>query len=83
MTEQTATTADLDAMLRKIRGLLAVADDDATPEAAKPAYRAKAEAMMVKFRISEEQAYESMPASDRITISGRKFLKKGTLNAVE
>jgi hypothetical protein len=49
MTEPT----NLDSTLAKIQGLLAVADDPATTPEAAENYRAKAEALMFKYRIDE------------------------------
>lgn len=44
----------LDDMMRKIQGLLATADDPATPPPAAENFRAKAEELMMKYRIEEE-----------------------------
>jgi hypothetical protein len=44
---------NLDAMLAKVQGLLAVADDPATAPQAAENYRNKAEALMFKYRIEE------------------------------
>jgi hypothetical protein len=49
----------LDDMMRKIKGLLANADDPATPSAAADTFRAKAEQLMQKYRIEEEHLRES------------------------
>lgn len=43
----------LDGILKKVQGLLAVADDPATSPEAAENYRTKAEAMMFKYRIEE------------------------------
>lgn len=42
---------NLDAMMRKVAALLANADDPATPPAAAETYRAKADALMFKYKI--------------------------------
>jgi len=56
--------ADSNAMLTKVRGLLDTADSltDSNPEAAAN-YRAKAEELMVKFRIEEEELLAKDPTS--------------------
>lgn len=78
MTEQPAySTADLDRMLAKIKGLLATAGDPATPEEAAETYRAKAEALMHKYRVDENmlimrggtQAAGIVPVWRRIWVS--------------
>lgn len=48
----------LDAMMVKIRGLLAKADDPAATEAEAKLFRAKAEELMSKYRIEEEHLAE-------------------------
>lgn len=53
--------AKLDAMLAKIQGLLAVADDKATTPEAAENYRAKAEALMFQYRIEETMLGMSQP----------------------
>jgi len=47
--------ANLDVILNKISGLLNVAEDPATPPEAAATYRAKAEELMRKYRIEQEQ----------------------------
>jgi hypothetical protein len=56
--------ADSNAMLTKVRGLLDTADSlaDSNPEAAAN-YRAKAEELMVKYRIEEEELLAKDPTS--------------------
>jgi hypothetical protein len=54
---------DTEKMLNRVRGLLAKADDQATSAAEADLYRAKAEDLMRKYRISEEQALAADPAS--------------------
>lgn len=63
MTEQTTEAVNLDAMLAKIQGLLAVADDDATTPEAAENYRAKAEALMFKYRIEETMLNMRQPTN--------------------
>lgn len=55
MTEQ-HSQAKLDSILKKVQALLANADDPANPPEAQETYRAKAEALMFQYRISETQA---------------------------
>jgi hypothetical protein len=49
----TPTPNNLDALLRKVQALIATADDPATTPEAAETYRAKAEALMHKYRIDE------------------------------
>ncbi len=56
-------TTDLSGMMRKVTALLANADDPATPPAAAETYRAKADALMFKYKI------DSLTAP---TVSGRR-----------
>lgn len=55
--------AKLDAMIAKIQGLLAVADDKATTPEAAENYRAKAEALMFQYRIEETMVSMRQPAN--------------------
>lgn len=50
------TTEKLDAILRKVQGLLANADDSANTPEAQEAYRQMAEALMFKYRVDETMA---------------------------
>lgn len=45
------TSENLDGIMRKVAGLIAVADDPATPPAAAETYRAKADALMFQYKI--------------------------------
>lgn len=55
--------AKLDAMINKIQGLLAVADDKATTPEAAENYRAKAEALMFQYRIEETMLGMNQPTN--------------------
>lgn len=64
----------LDDMMRKINGLLAVADDPVTPEAAQATYRAQAEKLMRKYRIEESELIESGALNLETITPGSKWV---------
>jgi hypothetical protein len=56
---------NLDRILRKVQGLIAVADDAATTPEAAESYRAKAEALMLEYRIEEWQLAHAPRSASR------------------
>lgn len=58
MTETAFSDTKFEDTLRKVRGLIAKADHPNTGEHEAEAFRAKAEALMLKYRIDEAVAYE-------------------------
>lgn len=65
-------TDRLDDMMRKVEGLLAVADNPATPSEAADTYRAQAERIMRKYKIEEED----LLARGELSINGLNVLFK-------
>jgi hypothetical protein len=49
----------------KIQALLANADNESLPDEARATYRAKAEELMIKYRVAEEEALATDPASSK------------------
>lgn len=62
-TETTVSAAKLDGIIRKIKGLLAVADDPATAPEAAASYRDRAEALMFTYRVEETLLAQQTPAA--------------------
>lgn len=70
----TTTKFSLDDMMRKITGLLAVADDPATTDEAAATYRAQAEKLMRKYRIEETELIQSGGLAHEVTKPGSKWI---------
>lgn len=62
----------LDAILRKVQALIAVADDPATTPEAAETYRAKAEALMLEYRITETMFTQASTSSGGVSPVWRK-----------
>jgi hypothetical protein len=77
---EAVTTEKLDALMRKVHGLLAKADDAACTPPEAEAFRAKAEALMFRYRIDEAMLAQAAPAGAELKPEWKDWVVCGALS---